>query len=113
MEKVFVGVGQASLLLRYARTGKDKHRVVQGLVQKLRNLGFSVAQAGYEDVPQRAVIAFTYVHSEHGEVENALDSASRVFVGDFELVAAHRDVLDYSGDDDALFDETTNSERYE
>lgn len=109
----FVGVGQVSLLMRYARTLKEKRKVVQSLIQRLRNQGFSVSENGYSDVPQRGSLGFTYSARSVADANAALDGAERLFEGDFEVVQFDRDVFDYSGDEPASYAEAAMSERYD
>jgi uncharacterized protein YlxP (DUF503 family) len=110
---LYVGVGQVALLMRYARTLKEKRKVVQSLIQRLRNQGFSVSETGYADVPQRGSLGFTYSARTAADANAALDGAERLFEGDFEVVEFNRDVFDYSGEETASFAEAAMSERYD
>lgn len=91
-----IGVGQVSLRMRHAQSLKDKRKVVQSLVQKLRNLGFSVTQSGHDDNPKQGSIGFAYAGSTHAQVNQALDEMERLLIGDFDVLEVNREVVDYS-----------------
>lgn len=107
MVNLVVGVCHVSLLLRYARSLKDKRRVVASLTQKLRNQGFSVTECAYADNPKQASLGFAYVASSASAVRQALDDAERLFIGDFEVLSRNDDIFDYSEE------ETTDFEKAE
>jgi len=101
----YVGVGQVSLLLRHAQSLKDKRRVVQGILQKLRNQGFSAAEVSFKDEPKRSVLGFSYVGSQPAELERIIDDALRLFIGDFEVLDSQRCVFDFSGEEESSMTE--------
>ncbi len=101
MYELRVGVGYVRLHLRFAQTLKDRRKVVQSLTQKLRNEGFSVVDlAGEDPSPKFAGIGFSYVGRSGGHVEDVLQSAERIFIGDFEIVDARREVFDFSREEE-------------
>lgn len=93
-----IGIVHVSLLLRHARSLKDKRQVVASLTQRLKNQGFSVAETGFVDEPKRANLGFSYVGSSLGQVNRALEEALRLFQGDFEVLDTQKTVLDFSGE---------------
>ena len=109
---LFVAVGQVTLLMRYARTLKEKNKVMQSLKQKLRNQGFSVTESAYVEIPQRGSLGFTYSASTMADANAALDNAEKLFEGDFEVLAMNRDVFDYCGEETASFADASMSDRY-
>lgn len=94
-----VGVAHVSLLLRHAQSLKDKRNVVKSLTQRLKNMGFSVAETAFAEEPKRASIGFSFVSGSGALVNEALDEAMRVFVGNFEVLDTQRSVFDYSGEE--------------
>lgn len=100
MSDLQVGVAQVSLLMRHAVSLKDKRRVVQGLVQKLKNQGFAASPIGYEDEPKRAIVAFSAVGESASQLEQRIDDALRLFVGDYEVLDSQRRVFDFSGEEE-------------
>jgi len=110
MTSLIVGVGQVSLLLRFARSLKDKRHVTQSLRAKLRNRGFAVTECGYADEPKRAALGFAIVSGSEVAVHEALDEASKLFIGDFDVVSTHRDIFDYAGEESGDFEAVENFE---
>jgi uncharacterized protein YlxP (DUF503 family) len=96
MYELKIGVGQVSLRLRYAQSLKDKRKVMQSLVQKLRNLGFSVTETGYADSPKQGSLGFAFAGHSAGQVDHALDEMQRLLVGDFEVLDVNKEIVDYS-----------------
>ncbi len=99
MSTLIVGVGQVTLLFRHARSLKDKRHVMRSLMQKLRNHGFSVTECSEHDEVRQGILGFSYVGAHGGAVQQALDEAMRLFIGDFEVLGTNQDLFDYSGDD--------------
>lgn len=110
MVNLVVGVAQFSLLLRHARSLKDKRQVVQSLVTKLRNQGFSVTECAYSDLPKQASIGFAYAARDAGLAERALDEASRLFIGNFEVLHVNRQVFDFTEAEIVDFEKAENEE---
>lgn len=98
-----VGVGQVSLFLRYARSLKDKRQAISGIKKKLSNLGFSVTECAFADIPKQASIGFAYAGREPAAVKQLLDQALRLFIGEWEIVSQNTDVFDYSFDKESEF----------
>ncbi len=99
MTEFLVGVGRVTLHLRHAQSLKDKRRIVQSLVQKLRNEGFSVTETAYADEPKRGSIGYAYAGRDPAMVKQKMLETDRLFLGDFMVVENQRDILDYGGDD--------------
>lgn len=100
MNHLIVGVCQVTLLLRHARTLKDKRHVMKSLSERLRNRGFSVSEYANADVPRHGNLGFAYVGGSQTAVLQAIDEGMRLFVGDFEVLDANRDVFDYTERED-------------
>jgi uncharacterized protein len=99
MADFVVGVGKVTLHIRHAQSLKDKRRVVQSLVQKLRNEGFSVTETTYADDPKRGSLGYAFAGSGAAFVRRKLEEADRFLIGDFTVLEHHRDVLDYGSED--------------
>jgi len=88
-----VGVCQVQLFLPGNHSLKGKRRVLKSLIQRLKNkFNLSVAETGFQDNWQQAVLAFSVISSDHALVNRALDkildfieSTRMVVVGDFSL----------------------------
>lgn len=98
MGNLLIGVGYASLRFRQSRSLKDKRHIMRSITQKLRNLGFSAAECDYADNPKQGSIGFSFVGTRSSGVKKALDEASRLFVGDFEVLRTCSDIVDFSTD---------------
>lgn len=71
---MIVGTLKVRLLLRQARTLKDKRQVVRSIKDKLADrFNVSVAEVDALDVPQTAVLGFAMVSNEAHHVKTALD----------------------------------------
>ena len=105
MIDLYIGVAQVSLLIRHAQSLKDKRKIVQSLLQKLKNQGFSAAEIAFAEEPKRATLGFSFVANSPSYLDKNLDDALRLFVGDFEVLDSQRRVFDFSGEE-----ETTMSE---
>ncbi len=82
---------------------KDKRKVVQSLVQKLRNRGFSVTDLSPSGSPKFAGIGFCYAGASASDVEAALRDAERLFWGDFEILDFSKELVDYENPGESLF----------
>jgi len=88
-----VGVCQLQLFLPENHSLKGKRRVLKSLIQRLQNkFNLSVAETGFQDSWQQAVVAFSVVSSDSAFVNRTLDkilnfieSTGMVVVGDFSL----------------------------
>lgn len=75
---MIVGVMRVRLVLREARSLKDKRSVVQGLKDRLRSrFNVSVAEVGLQDARQRAELGLAAVSNERRHVEGLLEQALR------------------------------------
>lgn len=99
MENLIVGVAQVSLIFRQNHSLKDKRQILMGLKQKLKNLGFSVTECGYQEDPKRGNIGFVFVGTEPGGVEKRLDEGFRIFIGNYQVASRSRDLIDVSGEE--------------
>lgn len=95
---LFVGIGQVDILIRYARSLKDKRKIFQSLKQRLRNDGFSVVEYGPVESPKQGTLGVAYVGRSHAEVEQAFDRAAPYFLGDFEVISRTKEILDYASE---------------
>lgn len=96
MYELRFGLGQFSIRVRHAQSLKDKRKVMQSLVQKMRNLGFSVTQSAHDDNPKQGSIGFAYAGRDHGQVEAALGEIDRLLIGDFDVLEVNKEIVDYS-----------------
>lgn len=94
--RLIIGVAHVTLYFRYAKSLKDKRRILSSLVERLRKQGFSVTECAYQDNPKRGSIGFSFVGRDQGFVDRALDEAMQLFHGDLSVSATDRDVFDYS-----------------
>lgn len=94
MEKLFIGAGFVSLFVRHARSLKDKRQITQSLMQKLKNEGFSATEMGFGDNHKRAMIGFVICSHSVGAAAEQLEKAKRIFIGDFEVVHAKKEILE-------------------
>ena len=61
---------------------------------RLKNMGFSVAQVGRSDIPQRAWLAAVIVSGSKSLVRQRIDRACELFYGpEWELASLHKDIL--------------------
>ncbi len=88
-----VGVCQVQLFLPENHSLKGKRRVLKSLIQRLKNkFNLSVAETGFQDNWQQAVLGFAVLSSDHALVNRALDkildfieSTGMMVVGDSSL----------------------------
>jgi len=73
-----VGALRAELLIHGARSLKEKRQVLKSLKDRIRN-GFnvSVAEVGYQDLWQRAALAFAVAGTDGAYVRGVLDELVR------------------------------------
>lgn len=91
--RTYTGTLVVDLVLRGARSLKDRRGPLRALVQRLRNGGFAVSQVGPADLQQRVFLAVAAVAASEGGVEELLDAAERVLHGsEFEVGLRARDV---------------------
>lgn len=95
MESIFVGTGYVALFIRGARTLKDRRSVVQGILQKLKNEGFSVSEMSFGENVQRTAIAFSLVGNTHAFVSKKFDEALRFFEGPYYLVGKKKEIVEW------------------
>lgn len=93
--ELVVGVGYASLLFRHAQSLKDKRQVLKSVSQKLKNLGFSVTECGHADEIKRGELGFVFAGHGVRYVQEQLDHAMNLFVGDYHVVSSKKDVFRY------------------
>jgi len=71
---MIVGTLEVRLLIREARTLKDKRQVLQSIKDRLKNnFNVSVAEVEAQDNRQLAVLGLAMVSNEGGHVRNALE----------------------------------------
>jgi len=75
---VIVGVLRVRIILREARTLKDRRHVVKGIKDRLRaRFNVSVAEVGHLDARQRAEIGVVCVSTERRHAEGLLENVRR------------------------------------
>lgn len=71
-----VGVMQARLILREARSLKDKRQVIKSVKDRLRaRLNVSVAETAFQDIRQRAELSVAVVSTDRRHAESQLHQA--------------------------------------
>jgi uncharacterized protein YlxP (DUF503 family) len=90
-----VGLVLTTLYLRHSQSLKDKRRVLQSLIEKLRNSGFSVSEIAFQDNTKRASLGFAFVSSETGFVSEKLQKARRLFIGDYDVTVWEEKIENY------------------
>jgi|GEM_PF-1558833 len=100
MGQLVIGVGQVVLNLRFAETLKDRRKVVQSLIQKLKNEGYSATDVGPDNQPKSAILGFSMAGPSRPWVDSQMEKAKQIFQGDFEILEAQTDVFEYEGPDD-------------
>lgn len=88
-----VGIGQLVLRLRHCRSLKDKRSVVQGLVQKLRNGGWSVVEWGTQDNLKLAQIGMVFAAPTAADLQERFYQVDRLLLGDFEVMSFDKEEL--------------------
>lgn len=83
------------LRMRHARSLKDKRHIVQALMQKLRNSGFSVTEVAHQDDPKRAHLGVAFAARDGQAVEHAMKELDRFLIGEFEVLGCFRDQIDF------------------
>ena len=79
---MIVGVMRVRLVLREARSLKDKRSVVKGVKDRLRSrFNVSVAETGFLEARQQAEIGLAAVANERRRVEDVLTRALRHIAG--------------------------------
>ncbi len=106
-----VGVGLIRLRLRHCQTLKDKRRVTQSLIQKMRNSGASVTECGESDNTKLAALGVSFASSSVRQMEDRFDEIGRLLLGEFEVLEFHRDRIDYSNPYAPLFSESILDDR--
>lgn len=109
---LIIGVGQVSLYLRHARTLKDKRNVLKSIIERLRNMGFTVTECAYQEEARQGSLGFAYVGATTDAVQQALEKGMRFFIGDFEIVSTHTDIFDYSDRETAEFKQSDDEDEY-
>lgn len=93
---MFVGVLQASFLIRGSRSLKDRRRVLRSIKDRVRHrFNASIAEVGELDLWQRATLGVAVVGNERHFVEQCLDEILRLFRGarDAELLDHQTDIF--------------------
>lgn len=111
MFELQIGVGKISLRLRHAQSLKDKRKVVQSLLTKLRNRGCSATEASGQDNPKLAHLGFSYAASSASDVLALFSEVEKLLWGEFEVVEFNRDMVDYTNPHELLFTESILDEK--
>jgi uncharacterized protein YlxP (DUF503 family) len=91
--RTYTGTLVVDLVLRGARSLKDRRAPLRALQQRLRNGGFAVSQVGPAGLHQRVFLAIAVVAGSESGADELLDAAERVlYASDFEVGLQTRDV---------------------
>jgi uncharacterized protein YlxP (DUF503 family) len=83
---VFVGVSRYDFLVTGSTTLKEKRRVVQSIVARMRSkFNASVAEVDYQDLQRRAAIAVSCVSSSTFHARKMLQEMERFVRSQFEI----------------------------
>jgi uncharacterized protein YlxP (DUF503 family) len=89
-----IGLLRAELYFRGARTLKDRRVHLRSLQDRLRNMGFSVAQVGPPGLVRQAWLAASMVSGSGAVVRKALDRAGRLMEDPaWELSSLETDII--------------------
>ena len=90
----YLGLIRGEFFFRGCRTLKDRRSHVLSIRDRLKNMGFSVAQTGRTDIPQRAWLAAVFVSGSKSVVRQRIDRAEELFYGpEWELASLRKDIL--------------------
>ena len=79
----FVGCAEVTIYCPGCFSLKDKRRVIQSLLDRLRSqFNVSAAEVGHQDQHRRASLAFTTVSSSHRQTSRMLDRIEQELSGD-------------------------------
>jgi len=76
-----IGLLRVQLLFRGARTLKDRRGPVRSIKDRLRNMGFTVAQVGPPDLLQRVWISAAIVSGSSAVIRGKLKKAQELMYG--------------------------------
>lgn len=83
---MFIGVSRFDFLISGSTTLKEKRRVVQSLISRIRTrFHVSVAEVDHQDLQRRAAIGVSCVSGSHFQVQNMLEEMERFVRGQFEI----------------------------
>lgn len=99
MSDLYIGVGEIDLIFRHARTFKDKRHVMQSIINKLRKMGFSVTECGFQEDMKNGSIGLSYAGHSHRMVKLELDEVDKLLFGDFKVAKYDKDIFNYSETD--------------
>jgi len=95
-QPIFITLMTIELLIPYAQSLKDKRSVVRSLTEGIRNkFNASVAEVGYQDKWQRAVVAVCFVGGGKRHLESDAARIRTIFeeAADIEIVAINQEWL--------------------
>lgn len=75
---MIVGLLEANLHLPGSRSLKDKRQILRGLKDRLKNLGFSAAETGDQELWGSLVIGASYTTAIRAEAQARLDRAVEI-----------------------------------
>ena len=93
-QPIFITLMTIELLIPYAQSLKDKRSVVRSLTEGIRNkFNASVAEVGYQDKWQRAVVAVCFVGGDKRHLESDAGRIRTIFeeAADIEIVAINQE----------------------
>jgi len=95
MYEISVLIARVSLRIRHATSLKDRRKVVQSLVQKFKNYGFSVTETGTTENAKQASLGLAYVSKETFNAHIAVDEMKKILMGDFEILNLEHEIVTY------------------
>lgn len=91
--RTYTGTLVVDLVLRGARSLKDRRAPLRALVQRLRNQGFAASQVGPAGLHQRVFLGVAVIAGNEGGAEERLAAAERIlYASEFEVGLLARDV---------------------
>ena len=95
-QPIFIALMTIELMIPYAQSLKDKRSAVRSLTEGIRNkFNASVAEVGYQDKWQRAVVAVCFVGGDKRHLESDAVRIRTIFeeAVDIEIVAINQEWL--------------------
>jgi uncharacterized protein YlxP (DUF503 family) len=96
MHAVHVAISQVHLIIRHARSLKDKRQVVSSIIQRLRNDGFSATECGSAEDPKQSYIGFSFAGKDRAFVEQKQQESRQYFLGDFQVGQSRHEIVEMS-----------------
>lgn len=95
--RVYSATLVVDLLLPHARSIKDRRQPLRGLLQRLRNHDFALAQVGPADLTQRVFLAVGAVSGSDHLLQERIALAERLlYASEFEVADVQKHLVSYS-----------------